>query len=169
MWYSSDFGVSFVPVWPEDVTHSMGAIAATSDGTLFAGTGETNPGGGSLTYGGTGLYRSTDDGATWERVGLKKSGTIGRIVVDPTDANRIWVAVSGNLFNKGGQRGVYLSTDGGDSWQRSLRPPNGTTGAADIAMDPDDPDHLIAGLWDHKRTPALRRYTGVGSGVWETQ
>ena len=169
VWHSTDSGSTFARAWPADVTHSMGAIAAAPDGTLYAGTGETNPGGGSLTYGGTGVYRSTDGGDTWEHLGLKSSRTIGRIVVDQDDPSRIWVAVSGNLFNKGGQRGVYLSTDGGDSWQRSLRPPNGTTGAADLAIDPDDPDHLIAGLWDHRRTPAKRIYTGEGSGVWETR
>ena len=169
LWYSDDSGASFTRTWPDDVTHSMGAVAVAPDGTIYAGTGETNPGGGSLTYGGTGIYRSTDGGDTWERVGLKSSRTIGRIVIDPEDPNRIWVAVSGNLFNKGGQRGVYVSTDGGDSWERSLAPPNRRTGAADIAVDPDDPDHLIVGLWDHRRTPAKRLYTGQGSGVWETR
>jgi hypothetical protein len=153
VWHSTDFGNSYVSVWPDEITHAMGAIAAATDGTIYAGTGETNPGGGSITYGGSGVYRSTDGGRNWAHVGLTKSGTIGRIVVDPDDSDRVWVAVSGNLFNRGGQRGVYLSTDGGATWDRSLKPPNGTTGAADIAMDPANPDHLIAGLWDHRRKP----------------
>jgi photosystem II stability/assembly factor-like uncharacterized protein len=169
LWHSTDFGDTYTSVWPDDVTHSMGAVAAAADGTIYAGTGETNPGGGSITYGGSGVYRSTDGGTNWTHIGLTKSGTIGRIVIDPNDSDRVWVAVSGNLFNRGGQRGVYLSTDGGSTWDRSLKPPNATTGAADIAMDPDDPDHLIAGLWDHRRKPGKRRYTGVGSGVWETK
>lgn len=168
VWHSTDAGKSFTSVWPADATHAMGAIAVAPDGTLFAGTGETNPGGGSITYGGNGIYRSPDGGKTWKRVGLESAGTIGRIVVDPKDPSRIWVAVSGNLFVPGGQRGVYVSNDGGDSWKRSLRPPNDTTGAADIAVDPKDHDHVIAGLWDHLRTPDNRRYTGTGSGVWET-
>ena len=169
VWHSTDSGKTFTQTWPAEVTHAMGAIAAASDGTLYAGTGETNPGGGSITYGGNGIYRSTDSGATWTRVGLQSSETIGRIVVDPTDPKRIWVAVSGSLFVPGGERGVYLSTDGGSTWSRSLTPPNPTTGAADVAVDPADPDHVIAGLWDHLRKPAKRRYTGKGSGVWETR
>lgn len=169
VWHSTDGGKTFTSAWPAAVTHSMGAIAAAPDGTLYAGTGETNPGGGSITYGGNGIYRSTDGGKSWKRVGLESAGTIGRIVVDPKQPSRIWVAVSGNLFVPGGQRGVYLSTNGGDSWKRSFRPPNDTTGAADVAVDPKDPDHVIAGLWDHLRQPEKRRYTGVGSGVWETR
>lgn len=169
IWKSTDGGQTFSSAWPVRVTHAMGAVAIGSDGNLFAGTGETNPGGGSITYGGSGVYRSTDGGQTWHRVGLSRSGTIGRIVVDPSDPQRIWVAVSGNLFVPGGQRGVYVSTDGGDTWKRSLAPPNDTTGAADLAVDPHDPDHVIATMWDHFRKPGTRIYTGVGSGMWQTR
>ncbi|MDP9318758.1 MAG: glycosyl hydrolase [Actinomycetota bacterium] len=168
VWHSTDSGATFTSVWPSGITHSMGALAIAPDGTLYAGTGETNPGGGSITYGGDGVYRSTDGGATWKHVGLESAGTIGRIVIDPQNPQRIWVAVSGNLFVPGGQRGVYVSTDGGDSWKRSLKPPNDTTGAADITVDPTDPAHLVTGLWDHLRQPDDRRYTGIGSGIWET-
>jgi photosystem II stability/assembly factor-like uncharacterized protein len=169
VWKSSDAGETFTSVWPKNITHSMGALAITPDGTLYAGTGETNPGGGSITYGGDGIYRSTNGGTSWQRVGLTSSSTIGRIVVDPTDADRIWVAVSGNLFTPGGERGIYVSSDGGDSWSRSLASPNQTTGATDVAIDPSDSDHLIATMWDHIRKPDARVYTGVGSGVWESQ
>ena len=169
VWKSTNAGKNFSSVWPEDITHSMGALAITPDGTLFAGTGETNPGGGSITYGGDGVYRSDDQGRSWQRVGLTRSGTIGRIVVDPEHSNRIWVAVSGNLFTPGGQRGVYLTRNGGKSWKRSLRPPNELTGAADLAVDPSDSRHVIATMWDHVRKPDARIYTGLGSGVWETR
>jgi photosystem II stability/assembly factor-like uncharacterized protein len=169
VWHSTDSGATFTSAWPDNITHAMGALAIASDGTLYAGTGETNPGGGSITYGGDGIYKSTDSGATWTHVGLETSGTIGRIVVDPKDPNTIWVAVSGNLFVPGVQRGVYVSTDGGDTWKRSFKPPNKTTGAADIAIDPNNSKHLVAGLWDHLRKPDVRRYTGAGSGIWETK
>jgi len=169
VWHSTDAGATFTAAWPNNITHAMGAIAAASDGTLYAGTGETNPGGGSITYGGDGVYRSTDAGQTWQHVGLANAGTIGRIAVDPNDPNTICVAVSGNLFLPGGQRGIYVSTDGGDSWKRSFKVPNSTTGAVDVAVDPADSDHLLAALWDHQRTPDRRRYTGMGSGIWETK
>ncbi len=168
VWRSTDAGETFTSVWPEKLTHAMGALAITPNGTVFAGTGETNPGGGSITYGGDGIYRSTNDGRSWQRVGLESSGTIGRIVVDPDRPSRIWAAVSGNLFIPGGQRGVYVSNNGGDSWQRSLTPPNGTTGATDLAIDPADNNHIIATMWDHIRRPDARVYTGIGSGAWET-
>jgi photosystem II stability/assembly factor-like uncharacterized protein len=168
VWHSTDSGQTFTSTWPTDVTHAMGAIAIAPNGTLYAGTGETNPGGGSITYGGDGIYRSSDGGKTWQHVGLASSGTIGRIVVDPTNAKHIWVAASGNLFVPGGQRGVYVSTDGGNTWKRSFAPPNNTTGAVDITIDPKNPDHVIAALWDHQRKPDKRRYTGRGSGIWQT-
>jgi photosystem II stability/assembly factor-like uncharacterized protein len=169
VWHSADAGKTFTSVWPKDVTHAMGAVAITPDGTLFAGTGEANPGGGSITYGGDGVYRSTDGGVTWQKVGLSGAGTIGRIVVDPQDPDRIWVAVTGNLFVPGATRGLYLSTDGGDTWNRSLEPPNDTTGAADVAVDPEHPDHVIATMWDHIRHPDARVYTGAGSGIWQSR
>ncbi len=169
VWHSTDSGKTFTSAWPTNVTHAMGAIAIAPDGTLYAGTGETNPGGGSITYGGDGIYRSTDGGATWKHLGLAGAGTIGRIAIDPKNPQRIWVAVSGNLFVRGGQRGVYVSKNGGTTWKRSFRPPNATTGAADIAIDPANPNHVVAGLWDHLRKPNLRRYTGIGSGIWETR
>jgi photosystem II stability/assembly factor-like uncharacterized protein len=169
VWKSTDAGETFTSVWPTNITHAMGALAITPYGTLYAGTGETNPGGGSITYGGDGIYKSTNGGRSWQRVGLTDSHTIGRIVVDPEDSQRIWVSVSGNLFRAGGQRGVYVSDDGGSTWNQSLAPPNQTTGSTDIAVDPSDPDHVIATMWDHIRRPDARVYTGVGSGVWETR
>lgn len=168
LWYSSDSGQTFTSVWPADITHNMGAVAVASDGTVYVGTGETNPGGGSITYGGDGVYKSTDGGKTWTHLGLTSSGTIGRIRVDPKNPDRVWVAASGNLFVPGGQRGVYLSTNAGKTFKLAFKPPNDTTGAVDITIDPKNSDHVIASLWDHVRTPDKRRYTGIGSGIWQT-
>lgn len=135
------------------------------DGTLYAGTGEPNPGGGSITYEGTGLYRSTDGGAHWTRLGLRDSGAISAITVDPADPRRLYVAAAGSLYNAGGDRGVYRSEDGGATWQRILEGENAFTGATEIVVDGD---RLYAVLWDHRRTPSLRTYGGVGSGVFRS-
>lgn len=169
VWVSHDAGRTFDSVWPSDLTHSMGALAVTPDGTLYAGTGEANPGGGSITYGGDGVYRSTDHGQTWQPVGLRGAGTIGRITIDPAHPRRVWVAVTGNLFVPGGTRGLYVSDNGGRSWERSLAPTNPTTGAADVAVDPDHPRHVLVTMWDHIRRPDARDYTGLGSGIWESR
>jgi photosystem II stability/assembly factor-like uncharacterized protein len=168
VWKSTDAGATFSPIWPNDLTQSMGALAISSNGTLFAGTGEPNNGGGSIVYGGTGLYRSKDRGQSWENVGLPDSGAIGRIAIDPTDPDRIFVAARGDLFQPGGDRGLYRSVDGGNTWQRVLAGANDTTGAADIAIDPLDPQRVYVTMWDTIRFPGLRIYGGVGSGVYRS-
>jgi photosystem II stability/assembly factor-like uncharacterized protein len=168
VWKSTDGAVTWTYSWPPDITQAMGAIAVASDGTIYAGTGEANPGGGSVVWGGTGLYRSKDGGASWQPIGLPTSGAIGRIVVDPADPKRVFVASAGDLFVPGGERGVYRSVDGGDSWQRVLAGENATTGAIDIAIDPKNPSNLLAAMWDHVRLPTHRMYAGVGSGVYRS-
>ena len=168
VWKTTDAGRTFAPAWPATNPQSIGAIAVGPDGTVWAGTGETNPGGGSITFAGDGIYRSSDGGQTWTDVGLTDSWTIARIVVNPGNPQQVWVAVSGNLFLSGHQRGVYVTNNGGLSWTQSLAAPNGTTGASDLAIDPKNPTVVFAGMWDHVRVPDHRTYTGVGSGVWKT-
>ncbi len=168
VWKSTDKGARFTSIWPATNTQAMGALVITSTGTLFAGTGEANPGGGSITYGGSGIYRSVDGGATWQVVGLTDSGAIGRLAVDPTNSQHIFAAVAGDLYNPGGERGVYESTDGGTTWNQVLAGDNDTTGAIDLAIDPTNPNRVFAAMWDHLREPDLRTYGGVGSGVYRS-
>jgi photosystem II stability/assembly factor-like uncharacterized protein len=168
VWKSTDRGTRFTPIWPAANPQSMGALVIAPNGTLFAGTGEANPGGGSITYGGGGIFRSVDGGATWQRVGLTNSGAIGRLLIDPTNPQRIFAAVAGHLYNPGGQRGVYESIDGGSTWRRVLAGDNSTTGAVDLAIDPTNPNRVFAAMWDHLREPDLRTYGGVGSGVYRS-
>jgi photosystem II stability/assembly factor-like uncharacterized protein len=168
VWKSTDAGSTFAPAWPHDLTQSMGALAIASDGTLFAGTGEPNNGGGSIVYGGSGVYRSTDRGETWQLVGLETSGSIGRIAIDPTNPDRIFVAAKGYVTKTGGQRGLWRSNDGGDTWQLVLSGENVTTGAADVAIDPARPNRVFVAMWDTIREPDLRTYGGVGSGLFRS-
>ncbi|SDY94289.1 Sortilin, neurotensin receptor 3 [Micromonospora pattaloongensis] len=168
VWVSRDAGRRFEPAWPADRTQAMGAVAVAPDGTVYAGTGEVNPGGGSITYEGTGLYVSRDRGRTWRLLGLHDSGAIGAITIDPADPRRIFVAAAGSLYNAGGDRGVYRSTDGGVTWQRVLAGATAFTGATEVLLDPADRDRLYAVLWDHRREPDLRTYGGVGSGVYRS-
>jgi len=168
VWKTTDGGVTMQKAWSDDASQSMGAIAMGPDGAIWAGTGEINPGGGSITFGGTGIYRSTDGGRNWKRRGLEDSGTTGRIVVHPTDGQTAYVAAGGSLFTAGGQRGVYRTTDGGKSWRRILAPATPYSGGADLVMDPRNPRRLYAAMWDHRREPDVRTYGGVGSGLWRT-
>lgn len=168
IWRSADAGATFETAWPDDGVQGMGSVAMTSDGVLFAGTGEAQPGGGSITYGGNGIYRSTDRGETWENVGLADSYAIARLAIDATDEDRIFAAAAGNLFTPGGERGVYLSEDGGDTWEQVLAPLNDTTGATEVVIDPQNPDRVYAAMWDHLRQPQQRTYGGPGSSLWRS-
>jgi len=168
VWKTTDGGVTMEKAWPDDGAQSMGAIAIGSNGAIWAGTGELNPGGGSITFGGSGIYRSDNDGRSWRHVGLPDSGTTGEIVVDPTDPQTVYVAAGGDLFNGGGERGIYKTTNGGATWNRALAPATPFSGGADLVMDPRDPDRLYAAMWDHRREPDVRTYGGVGSGLWRT-
>jgi photosystem II stability/assembly factor-like uncharacterized protein len=168
VWKTTDGGGTLQQAWADDASQSMGAIAIGPDGTVWAGTGELNPAGGSITFGGTGIYRSDDAGASWRRSGLENSGTTGRIVVHPTDPDTVYVAAGGSLFTPGGERGIYRTTDGGRSWRRILAPATPFSGGADLAMDPRNPNRLFAAMWDHRREPDVRTYGGVGSGLWRS-
>jgi hypothetical protein len=168
VWRSTDAGRTFARAWPATVTPSIGALAITPAGTLYAGTGEGNPGGGSVTFPGNGVFRSTDGGSTWAPAGLSGSDRIGRLAVDPTNPNRLFAAAAGSLFVPGGVRGLYRTTDAGATWQLVLPGANGTTGAIDVAIDPGNPNRVYATMWDHKRQPQGRTYGGVGSGLFRS-
>jgi photosystem II stability/assembly factor-like uncharacterized protein len=169
VWKSEDGGATMAQAWPNDLPQAIGAVTVDQNGTVYVGTGEVNPGGGSLSYGGDGLYRSTDNGATWKHIGLGGGvTTIGAIRIDPTDPDRIFVAAGGSLFSPGGVRGVYRSTDGGKTFARILAGVNDFTGASDLIMDPSNPNKLFAAMWDHHREWLCRCYTGLGSGLYVT-
>ena len=175
VWHSADAGSTYSPRWDPELTQALGAMAAGPDGTLYVGTGEANPGGGSVVYGGTGLYVSRDDGASWQLSGLPESGAFGRIVVDPSDGDTVYAAAAGDLFVPGGERGLYRSPDAGQTWELifpqadTVLPNRETTGAVDVAVDPSDSDRILVAMWDHHRTPEKRVYAGPGSSVWLTE
>jgi hypothetical protein len=168
VWRSTDAGATYQSIWPDSNTQAIGALARGSDGTLWAGTGEANPSGGGLTYFGNGVYKSIDDGATWQQWGLRESAAVGRIVVDPTDPNRVFVAASGSISRIASQRGIYRVTDGEKDWKLVLPAPNATTGGIDLAIDPSNHNRIFAALWDHHRNNGARVYGGVGSGLFRS-
>lgn len=164
-----DGGASWTPLFDDQPSLSMGAvaIAASQPATIYAGTGEPNGGAGSVVYGGTGVYRSDDRGDTWTPVGLEATGAIGRIRVDPQDPDRVFVAAVGDLWGPSTDRGVYRSLDGGATWEKVLYV-NTSTGAVDLVMRPDDPDVLFATTWTRFRRAEYFDYGGSGCAVYRS-
>ncbi|NNE42930.1 MAG: T9SS type A sorting domain-containing protein [Gemmatimonadetes bacterium] len=166
---TTDGGTTWIPTMDFESSLSIGSIAVdpTDPQILYVGTGEPNGGGGSVTYGGTGVFKSTDGGGSWTNVGLPDSRYIGRVVVDPSAPNRIFVAVLGSLFSTGPDRGVYRSTDSGATWSHVLAV-NDTTGAVDVAVDPGNSNLVYAATWQRLRAPDNLDYGGDGSGIWKS-
>ncbi len=164
---SVDGGETYVPVFEELNSLSTGALAMdpTDPGIVWLGTGEANASGDS--YPGLGVYCTEDGGDTWESKGLEDVGTIGKIAIDPTDPDRIFVAAAGILFGTSPERGLYRTEDGGESWEQVLFL-NDSTGCIDVSLDPHHPDTLFAAMWERVRRPDQRKVGGFSSGLWRS-
>jgi photosystem II stability/assembly factor-like uncharacterized protein len=167
VWKTLDGGLTFTPIFDHQGSLSIGALAIDprDSNTLYVGTGEASPGGGSVTYPGDGVWKTTDGGATWQHLGLDQTIAIGRIVVDPKNPDNVFVAAMGNLFSRNDDRGVFRSRDGGRTWTKVLFVSD-IAGAVDLAIDPDDPSRVFAATWERIRSPSERIYGGPGSGLW---
>ncbi len=170
VWKTTDGGTNFTSVFDGYGSLSIGAIAVdpTNADIVYVGTGEANPGGGSVAYGGDGVWKSTDGGQTWTHLGLELTRYIGRIVVDPLTPSRVYVAATGNLFSKNADRGVYRTVDAGTTWAK-VHFISDSTGCIDLAIDPSNPDRIFAAMWERIRRPDTRRYGGITSGIWRTE
>ncbi|UCC83955.1 MAG: glycosyl hydrolase, partial [Gemmatimonadota bacterium] len=168
VWKTTNNGISFEPLFDDQPSIIIGdmALDPSNPQRIFVGTGENNSSRSS--YGGAGVFRSDDGGETWTLVGLEGSDRIGRILVDPRNPDRVFVAVLGKLYTPGGQRGVYRSDDGGDTWQLVLAGENDLTGYADLAFQPDNPDVIYAAAWERIRRPWNFVEGGVGTGIWKS-
>ncbi len=168
LWKTEDGGVSWKPITDSLEVSSVGSVAlAPSDPRqVWMGTGETfviRP----AHAMGDGIYKSADGGKTWERKGLEETGRIGRVVVHPDDANIVYAAALGHTYGPQQDRGIYRTKDGGETWERVLFIDEGT-GAADIAMDPSDPNTLYAAMWSvHINTWGLNS-GGPGGGIYKS-
>lgn len=165
---STNAGVNWTPLFDDQPSLSMGSIAVdpTNDNIVYVGTGEANSSGDS--YDGFGMVKSTNGGATWFSSGLELTRHIGKVVIDPLNTNVIYVAAMGTLFSSNPDRGVYKSTDAGASWTRVLYI-NDSTGVVDVAINPQNPNILLAAAWQRMRGPQGRRYVGgVHTGIYRT-
>ena len=148
---------------------SVGAVSVSESdpNTVYVGMGEHAPRG-VMTSHGDGVYKSTDAGKTWKRVGLEKTLHISRIVIHPSNPDVVWVAAQGALHGKTQERGVYKSIDGGKSWKKVLYV-NDMTGASELSIDMHNPQVLYAAMWEHMRTPWQVISGGAGSGLYKSR
>lgn len=164
LWKSTSGGIKWDPVFNHEVTASIGAVAIqqSNPSVIWVGTGEGNPR--NSLNGGYGIYKSLDGGKNWQAMGLEKTRHIHRVVIDPTNPNVVYAAAIGSPWGEHPERGVFKTTDGGETWKKILFT-NNKTGAADLIMDPTNPNKLIAAMWEHKRDPWFFNSGGEGSGM----
>jgi photosystem II stability/assembly factor-like uncharacterized protein len=165
VWKTANGGTTWEPVFDDQPVASIGALAIfqANPAIVWAGTGEGNVRN-SVSFGG-GVYRSRDGGRSWQHLGLEATERIARIVLHPTDPDTAWVAALGRLWGANPERGVYKTTDGGKSWRQVLKV-DAKTGAADLVLDPANPDKLYAALWQFRRQPWGFQSGGPGSGLY---
>lgn len=167
LWKSTSGGVKWEPIFDKEVTASIGAVAIqqSNPSVIWAGTGEGNPR--NSLNGGYGVYKSLDGGKTWKSMGLEKTRHIHRIKIDPMNPNTVYIGAIGSPWGEHPERGVFKTTDGGETWEKVLFV-NNKTGVADLIMDPTNPNKLIAAMWEHKREPWFFNSGGSGSGLYMT-
>lgn len=169
LWKTEDMGITWANVSDGFFkTGSVGAVAvAESDANVvYVGMGE-HAVRGVMTHHGDGVYKSTDAGKTWKKMGLGLTQHIARITIDPKDPNTVYVAAQGPLFSKSSDRGIYKTTDGGVTWKKVLYI-NDKTGCAELSMDMNNPRILYAAMWEHGRQPWKVTSGGPGSGLYKT-
>jgi len=171
VWKTHNAGATWNVISDDDFgTSAVGAVAvAPSDpNVVVVGMGES-PFRNIASSQGDGVYKSTDAGTTWMRIGFGDVKQIGEIRIHPENPDIMWVAAQGNAYLPGDNSGVYKTTDGGSSWRRVLEPLNESTGAVDLALDFGNPRILYAAMWDNERTPWAIRSGGDGSGIWRSK
>lgn len=168
VWQSDDYGQSWKNISDKDFkSNNIGAmaIAPSNPKIIYVGTGDSAPRNTVLT--GDGIYKSTDGGKTWTFMGLGETHIIGRIIVDPGNPDVVYVAALGHLFGPNPERGVFKSTDGGQTWKRILYVDD-ETGAITLAMDPSNPSVVYASMWQVSRAHWTFSSGGPGSGIYKT-
>ena len=167
VWKTTNAGTTWKPIFDGEKSYSIGCVTIDPKNPLvvWVGTGE-NVGGRHVGYG-DGIYRSSDGGKSWKNMGLKESQHISKIIVHPDSTNIVWAAAQGPLWNKGGDRGVYKTTDAGITWKKVLGDDE-WVGATDIVIDPRNPDILYAATWQRSRNVAMYLGGGPGSGIYSS-
>jgi len=167
VWKSTDGAVTWSSVFDKEGTSSIGSIAVASSNhnVLYVGTGEACIRG-NISHG-DGVYRSLDGGKTWKNTGLRDSRAIGKVIVNPTNPDIVFVAALGHPYGPNTERGIFRTTDGGKTWEKVLYKDE-NTGGIDVAFDPHNPNILFAALWQARRTSWSMASGGPGSGLYRS-
>ncbi len=166
LWKTENNGTSFKPIFDREIVMSIGDIAVDwTNEVIWVGTGEVNSSRSS--YSGAGIFKSTDGGNSWSHFGLAETHHIGRIILHPTDSNIAWVAALGHLYSANEERGIFKTTDGGNSWQQTLYV-NENCGAVDLIINPTNPNELFAATWHRERRAWDFVEGGSGSGIYKS-
>lgn len=167
LWYTTNNGQSFIPVFDSADVITIGDIAVNwKTRTIWLGTGEVNSSRSS--YAGIGIFRSDNNGKSWEYMGLPESHHIGKILLHPTDNNIVWVAALGHLYSSNKERGIYKTFDGGQTWKQTLFIDD-NTGGIDIDIDPKNPNDLYAAMWYRTRRAWNFEEGGKTSGIYKSR
>ncbi len=167
VWKTSNNGTTYKPIFDNQGSYSIGCVTIdpNNHNVIWVGTGENNNQR-SVAYG-DGVYKSVDGGNSWTHMGLKNSEHIGKIIVHPDDSNVVYVAAIGPLWSRGGDRGLYKSTDGGETWKATLEIDK-YTGVTDMVMDPVNPDIIYAAAFQRARHTFTYLGGGPGSGMYKS-
>lgn len=167
LWKSESGGVEWEPIFDDQKTLSIGSVAIYQNNPdiIWVGTGEGNPRNSQSS--GYGVYRSLDAGKTWKYMGLGESRNIHRVIIDPTDPNTVYIGAQGPAWGETESRGVFKTTDGGETWEKILYT-NEKSGIADMVMDPNNPQKIFAAMWEFRRWPWFFESGGSGSGLYVT-
>lgn len=168
LWHTTNNGQSFTPVFDKEMVMGIGDIAVnwhSPKKTIWLGTGEVNSS--RSTYAGIGMYKSDDNGRSWEYLGLPESHHIGEVTLHPGDPAVAWVAVMGHLYSPNKERGIYKTVDGGKTWQHTLAIDD-NTGAIDLQVNPANPQELYAALWYRTRRAWNFEESGKTSGIYKS-
>jgi photosystem II stability/assembly factor-like uncharacterized protein len=165
IWKTENNGSSWIPIFENESTFTIGdiAIAPSNPDILWVGTGETQPRHSGYSFAGTGVFVSRDAGRTWENTGLAETHHIGKVLIHPTNPDIVYIGAIGHFWSNNTERGVYKTTDGGKTWDKTLFISD-TTGVVDIAMHPSNPDILVAAAWQvtHGKESGLYKSTDAG-------
>jgi photosystem II stability/assembly factor-like uncharacterized protein len=166
LWHTRNNGQSFVPIMDSIDVLFIGDIAVNwKTRAIWVGTGEVNSSRSS--YAGIGLYKSTNNGKSWEYLGLPESHHIGKVQLHPTDNNTAWVAVLGHLYSPNKERGVFKTTDGGKTWKQTLFVDD-NTGCVDLDINPKNPSEVYAAMWYRVRRAWKFEESGKSSGIYKS-